>query len=117
LNTVVDKQIHIIRAYDGKVIGTSDGTTFRKTIRGSLHLLRCPPAIAIDARAYSEQIAPTHERIEALDTESDKLYSISVESFERHKESLNYGYGEQVYVRLRYWQCELKNGARQLQLW
>jgi len=41
-----------IRSYDGKVIGSSDGVVFRKTIKGSLHILRCPPAIAIDAYAY-----------------------------------------------------------------
>jgi hypothetical protein len=113
----VDNQIHPIRAYDGKVIGTSDGKTFRKTIKGSSHLLRCPPAIAIDAQAYTEQISPTHEAIEVTDIESGTVYSISIESFERNKESLNYGYGEQFYVRLRYWDCEFKNGVKQLPLW
>jgi len=105
-----------IKAYDGKVIGVSDGITFRKTIRSSLHLLKHPPAIAIDALAYSEHIAPTHETIEVLDTDYDSLYSISIQSFERHKESLNRGHGEQVYVRLRYWKRECRNGERQLSL-
>ena len=117
MNKTVDNQIHPIRAYDGKVIGTSDGTTFRKTIKGSSHLLRRPSAIAIDAQAYAEQIAPTHETIEVTDIEKDMVYSIPIDSFDKNKEVLNYGYGEQFYVRLRFWNCEFKNGVKQLSLW
>lgn len=105
-----------IRSYDGKVIGSSDGIVFRKTIKGSLHILRCPPAIAIDAEAYEQEIKPTHERIEVMDTESDKVYTISVDSFERNKEELDRGHGRQVYARLRYWVGESRN-VRQLTLW
>lgn len=105
-----------VKAYDGKVIGSSDGTTFRKRIRGSAHLLKHPPAIAIDAHAYHEHIAPTHESIEVVDTDTDTLYSISIPSFERHKEILNRGHGVQVYVRLGYWKCEHRKGVRQLAL-
>ena len=106
-----------IRSYDGKVIGSSDGVVFRKTIKGSLHILRCPPAIAIDAYAYEQEIKPTHERIEVLDIESNRAYTISIDSFERNKEELDRGHGRQVYARLRFWRCDSRNGLRQLTLW
>jgi len=106
-----------IRAYDGRIIGFSDGVVFKKTVEGSKHLLKCPPAIAIDAVAYENDIAPTHERIEVKDVETDRLYSISIEAFERNKEEMDRGHGRQYFVRLRYWRCESRNGAKQLALW
>jgi len=93
-----------VRGYRGKAIGRSDGRTFRKTIKGSKHLLRSPRAIAIDAEAYDHEIALNCQYIEICDTESRTLYQSTVVDFDRYKGELNRGHGRQYYLRLSRWQ-------------
>lgn len=109
-------QCQPIRGYGGRIIGTSDGVVFRKTIKGSLHLLRCPPAIAIDAEAYDIEIAPSHQRIEVYDMEAGRTYSASIETFDSLKGELDRGFGRQYFVTLNHWHVE-GNGDGQLRLW
>ena len=105
-----------VMGYDGKIVGQSDGHVFKKKIKGSKHLLRKPPAIGIDAPAYEQEIAPTCERIEVFDMESNRLYVSTIENFQRNRGELDRGHGRQVYLILNRWQVTdlSPNAPRQL---
>ena len=105
-----------VYGYNSKIIGKSNGQIFRKTIKGSLHLLRKPPAIAIDATAYEHEISKTHQYIEVFDTDTNNLYISSIENFNKHKGLLDRGHGRQYYLSLCHWQLTDQRpiAARQL---
>jgi len=92
-----------IRGYQGRIIGQSDGHIFKKTIRGSGHLLRSPKAIAIDADVYDRDIALSHQQIEVYDAETEKLHQSSIENFNRHRGELDRGCGRQYYLTFSRW--------------
>lgn len=106
----------LIKMEDGKVIGRLEGDTFIKPVVGSKHKLRYPPAWAIDATAFDEQIKPSAKKIVVLDKETGTKYHASVETFDRLKGELDRGFGRQYFLLLNHWQVE-DNGNRQLSLW
>jgi hypothetical protein len=94
---------------DGKGIGWIEGITFYKPVRGSKHMLRYPPAWAIQADAY-QQIIHRVSTIVILDDETDTAYRISTSDFERFKNKLDRGHGPQYYVELERWTTEEGSG-------
>jgi hypothetical protein len=101
---------------DGKIVGTIESKTFTKQVTGSRHQLRRPPAWAIDAQAYDEEIKPYANEIVILDKESGIRYHTPVETFDQLKRQLNRGFGKQYFLTLNHWQVE-GNGNKQLHLW
>ena len=98
-----------IRSYDGKIIGYLDGDTFVKPLCGSKHQLKRPPAWAVDAEAFDEQINPYASTFRIEDTESGATYEVTVDFFDRHKGYLNRGFGPQYFLPLTRWK-EHHNG-------
>lgn len=92
-----------------KKIGSIAGRIFKKVIHGSKHLLRKPPAIAIDASAFSSLIKQDIVLIQVLDVDTQVLYSISMNDFMQNHKTLNRGFGEQLYVELKYWSKGIVN--------
>ncbi len=92
-----------IRGFDNKTIGKSNGRIFKKTIRGSIHLLRKPPAIAIDADAYDKHIAFSHQLLEIYDSETNRLYTSSTEDFNLHRIEFDRGHGKQYALAMNHW--------------
>jgi hypothetical protein len=105
----------LVKTEDGKVIGRLEEGTFIKPVVGSKHRLRTPPAWAIDAEAFDQQVKPDAKAIIVLDKETGMKYQVTVETFDRLKGELDRGWGRQYFLMLRYWQVE-KNGNRQLSL-
>ena len=101
---IITKKWTPVRGHNNKIIGQSNGHTFKKNIQGSKHILRKPLAIAIDASTYEEQIAPTHRSIEVFDSESQKTYISSIVNFNKHKGILDRGHGKQYFLTLNHWQ-------------
>ncbi|MBT4512822.1 MAG: hypothetical protein HOC20_11520 [Chloroflexi bacterium] len=97
-----------IHSIDGKIIGRIDGNVLRKRIRGSKHILRTPKAIAIDANAFDREIAPTCKNIEVHDTESNEVYTSTIDNFSQYKMTLDRGHGRQYALPLRYWEFDGK---------
>lgn len=106
----------LIKMEDGKVIGRLEGDTFIKPVVGSKHRLRTPPAWAIDATAFDEQIKPSAKKIVVLDKETGMKYHASVQTFDKLKGELDRGFGKQYFLLLNHWQVE-DDGNRQLSLW
>ncbi len=101
---------------EGKVIGQIQGDKFVKPVVGSKHRLRCPPAWAIDARAFDEQIKPSASMIIIEDRETQQHYHASVATFDKLKGEFDRGFGRQYYLTLTHWTVE-GNGHQQLRLW
>jgi hypothetical protein len=92
-----------IRAIDGKVIGSIEGRTFHKVIRGYGHYLHHPLAIAIDKDAFDREILPSTGTIRVKDTASGNIYKIDTALFDKLKREFNRGFGAQYYVELECW--------------
>ena len=112
INTPVKNPIRV----QSKIIGYLEHDAFFKPVQGSKHQLRCPPAWAIDASAFDDQVKVLATRIVIVDRETNTKYHTSVETFDRLKRTLNRGFGKQYFLTLNYWQVE-HNGNRQLSLW
>jgi len=92
-----------IARFDGRVAWVIDGRVLRRTIDGSRHLLRQPPAIAFDAAEY-QRLRREFDRIAVKDRESGIIYRITASDFDAKRELLDRGYGLQYYVCLEHWQ-------------
>jgi len=104
-----------VRAH-GKIIGYLQDHTFIKPVIGSKHMLRRPPAWAIDAEAFDEEIKPNITEFVVIDKGTGIEYHASVETFDRLKRELDRGFGRQYFLTLNHWQVR-GNGHRQLSLW
>ena len=90
----------------GKIIGFLKGSQFVKTVLGSKHKLRFPPAWAIDAAAYEKDVRNKAREILITDKETGLKYRTSVEEFEAFKRELDRGFGRQYFLPIKYWAVE-----------
>jgi hypothetical protein len=100
----------------GKVIGVIEGNTFTKSVHGSKHQVRSPPAWAIDADIFDNEIQPNCTQILIVDRETNKRYRTSVDTFDNKKKEIERGYGKQYLLTLNHWNIEI-DGEIQLGLW
>jgi len=107
----------VIRRRDGRVIGKVQGQVFYKRIRGSKHILRVPPAIAVDTEALraAEHLGAREVLVE--DTENGTLYRASIAMFWEHGFEFNRGFGDQVGLPLHRWKVQRKGEPVQQALW
>ncbi|BCW94681.1 MAG: hypothetical protein WHS44_09895 [Fimbriimonadales bacterium] len=110
MKTSVPKRIEI-RGAQGKLRGVIQNRTLQKEIRGSIHLLRKPPAIALDAAMY-DRWRRHFDAIEVHDTETGRVYRISATRFEHFRWELERGYGRQYAVALSRWSVEDPNDSQ-----
>jgi hypothetical protein len=89
----------VLQGKDGRVYGVIENRTLRKHIRGSKHILRKPPAIAIDATLY-DGYRPFFDAIEVVDTETGAIYRLAATRFDYWRFELQRGYGYQYAVSL-----------------
>ncbi len=108
-----------VRSCDGKIIGYINGNTFVKPLYGSKHQLKRPPAWAVDAEAFDEQIKPYASTFRIEDKETDTVYEVPVDYFDQHKGFLDRGFGPQYFLVLSKWETVKQNGngCKQLSLW
>lgn len=96
-----------------KVIGFLNDNRFIKSVIGSKHKLRRPPAFAIDAEAFDRQIKPNAKEFVIIDKEAGLEYHCSIEAFDRLKGELDRGFGRQYFLTLNHWEVR-NNGHGQL---
>ena len=92
----------LVRLEDGRVIGYIDGGIFCKEVYGSIHMLRKPPAWAIDVEVW-EWIKLKVTWIMVTDKETNDIFFTKVETFDKHKRLLDRGHGRQYYMILDRW--------------
>jgi len=103
----------IVRSVDGNIIGDIENGVFTKRVKGSAHMLRTPPAWAIDCRAFIEEIFSQANTIRIEEIESGTTYEISTKTFNRRKVYMDRGFGTQYYVPLKYWH-QIRKGQKVL---
>ncbi|HHX43149.1 MAG TPA: hypothetical protein GX714_04070 [Chloroflexi bacterium] len=88
----------------GKAVGrVGRDAIFRKSVRGSRHALRKPPAWALDIDSLLEAERLGATMVEIRDCESGLRYRASVERIWRHGITIDRGHGRQVALPLSRW--------------
>jgi hypothetical protein len=96
----------------GKVVGTVQGATFRKTIDGTRHMLQKPnKAIAINVDALTQAEQQGAREIEVYDRETQTIYRATINHFKQRGFSVNRGYGLQLALTLEGWTRSRKGGG------
>lgn len=90
-------------------IGRVNGHVFLKTIQGSEHLLRRPPAIAFDISTIDDAEAAGATQVVVLDSETGISFRTSMEVLRAKSFRLDRRYGQQIALPLTYW--ETASGA------
>lgn len=87
----------------GRTAGYVYGDAFRKTVRGSKHMLRTPRAWASDIAALAAAAAAGATHIEIEDSESGALYRASIAEMLEHGFTFDRGFGQQIALPLDKW--------------
>lgn len=110
----------------GRVIGHVAGDTFTTRRAASKHMLRKPPAWAVDAAALRRLADLGVQRIVIEETEGCLVYSAPLAAFFEYGFKFDHGHGQQVGLRLGYWHVQVQGvddferasaEVRQLTLW
>lgn len=101
-NCSISKPVPIY-ADTGKVVGSVVGDTFRKTVIGSQHFLRQPPAIASDVSALMQAERAGAAWVEVLDKETKTIYRATIELIRTNGLEIKRGYGKQLALPMAWW--------------
>jgi len=88
-----------------RCVGAVDNGIFHKSIKGSRHLLRTPPAICLSVESLRQAEDRGASEIEIADTETGKVYQSKIEYFRQHAWKIQRGgYEPQLAMRLELWE-------------
>ena len=87
----------------GKVVGRVENKTFWKTIIGSKHLLRKPPAIAFDEISLDAAERAGAQLVRVRDKENGAIYETTISKIIDKGIRFNRGFGDQVALPLKNW--------------
>jgi hypothetical protein len=88
---------------DGKVGAVVVDGILTKSIRASVHVLRNPPALALDCGVVAQAEGLGVTEIVITDSESNTVYRASLGELYRHGWRFDRGYGAQYAMRLTCW--------------
>ncbi len=100
-----------------KVVAEVRGDTLKKSIKGSAHILRYPPAIAFDISSLKQAQLVGAKYVRVIDKESGDVYFSTMENIWENGVEFNRGCGDQIYLTLDRWQITISNQPAQLNLW
>lgn len=80
-----------------------ENQTLKKSIFESKHLLRKPPAIAIDYGIFNKALEQGIKFIQIYGRETHTYFTATVEDFKHHSFTFDRGYGTQIALSLKYW--------------
>ena len=89
----------------GRVVGYVEDGVFRKRLRGSVHFLRRPPAIAFDLSTLYDAQSAGAERVHITDTETGREYVARIDDILRDGKRFDRGFGKQIYYLLTRWRA------------
>lgn len=95
-----------VYAASGQVIGTIEGDAFTKRVKSSKHMLRQPPAWALDDAVLRDLAGQGVARVVYIDTETRRTYCTTVDTFASKGRAFNRGAGAQVFLALGYWSVD-----------
>lgn len=97
------KSIPVFARNVGKPIGHVVGDEFRKTVRGSVHFLRRPRAIAFDTSTLQDAEQYGASIVVVQDAETGKVYRASLGTVRQHGFTLDRGHNQQIALPLERW--------------
>ena len=86
-----------------RVVGYVKGDTFYKTISGSKHFLRQPPAILFDIQSLSDAEGYAAIYCHVTDRDTGNIYTASIALIWGKPIYKDYGFGKQVGLCLKEW--------------
>ena len=94
-----------------KVVGTVAGHVFFKSIYGSRHFLRRPPAIAFDVQSLADATRAGAVVVVVTDMETGTTYTSSIPYVYKAGFSINRGFGNQIALPMSKWEIKVKEVA------
>jgi hypothetical protein len=95
--------------YSGaRVVGKVTGGVFVKTVAGSAHFLRKPPAIAFDVSSLDDAERAGAVQVQVTDRETGRIYRAPLALVRSAGFAVNRGYGAQWALPLCYWSVDGK---------
>jgi hypothetical protein len=102
MNMKRNNRVEFIKGFDGKVVCLLTNNRLIKTAHGPYHMLQSPPSWSFDAFAYDSN-RRKFSKVVVVYWFTGQMYSISANDFDSHKKELDWGYGRQFYVPLKFW--------------
>lgn len=103
----------LIYTSDGRIVGEVRNRAFYRRFKGSIHLLRRPPALAVEKHAYL-QARGQFDSLEWRDVETGRVYTCPAQVFDRYAFPIQRGgFPEQLALPLRYWQVHDPKATQQ----
>ena len=103
-------------AVGGKVYGILYGQELRKSLVGSRHFLRKPPAIALDKGALDRAEQAGAVKVRVVDQETGIVYLATIAHLRRAGLDINRGWGAQLALPLESWVRRKPGEPEQLDL-
>lgn len=101
----------IVHTHDGHISGRVSGDTFCRTIHNN-HVLRVPPALAMDVSVCDQLTAWGVTRLEFRNKDTGEIFRASLSHFLEKSFEFNRGYGAQRALPLTGWILERPGGTR-----
>jgi hypothetical protein len=101
----MDKDIY---GDNNRIIARIRGKELRKLVKASKHLQRNLNAYGMDSHILNEEF----EEIKILDQENDIMYSVPKHIFVEHGIKKNFGYGDQTFLPLHYFEVHHRKQAK-----
>ena len=92
-----------------KVVGYVEDGIFFKSVQGSKHFLRKPPAICFDVSTLNTARSSWATQVRVYDKESGLVYVAPLENIERYGFKFNRGFGNQIGLVMEQWETEEPN--------
>lgn len=89
------------KATNGLIVGWMKDGIFRKTVQGSIHLLKVMEAWGIDVAIVDELMADKCTEIRIFDVEAELVYAVSFEDFCAKAVERNF-VGKQLFLPKKY---------------
>jgi len=111
---IAQKPVKIL-SNSGRVIGEVSEDTFRKTVRGSKHMLQSPRGWALDVEVLQAAAEAGASRVLIVDGETGTEYRAPLSAFYSNQAvAIDRGFGLQKVLKLRGWQVKQPGVPEQL---
>jgi len=90
--------------WNGRVVGTLKRGVFSKNVQRSKHLLRNLNAYGFDTQVVTDAIADGAKEFEVIEIETKTAYRVKADDLLRLGVHIEFGFGKQIALPLRYWQ-------------
>lgn len=96
---------------NGKPVARIENRSYIKTVSGSRHFLRVPPAIAFDADTW-DAYRHLFDSVQVTDRDTLAIRSLTADQFDSKRFEIDRGFGRQYAVVLDAWDIRLPDATK-----